>query len=193
MPHPARRIEAFSDGVMAIAITLLVIEIAVPGEDEDVGQALRDLVPEVLSFVLSFLVIGRYWIAHHATLDRAKTIDDGLHWRNLVFLLCIAFLPFPTALLGERLGEPLAAVVYAAAMVLVGAASSTLWIYVAKRNGVPPQTLQSVRNRAAAIPAIFLISIPLAFVDLGGVTAAPIAWLAALLGLFIRSRLLAAR
>src|SRR5215212_5960485 len=151
---------------MAIAITLLVLEIAVPAEHEPLAEALRDLVPEILSFILSFLVIGRYWVAHHHTLDYVKTVDDGLLWRNLVFLLLIAFLPFPTALLGERFDEPLAAVVYAGTMVLVGAASSTLWIYVAKRNDVPRGTMNAVRNRAATIPAVFLFSLPFAFIDL---------------------------
>ena len=135
--------------------------------------------------MLSFLVIGRYWLAHHATFDHVERVDAGLHWRNLVFLLFIAFLPFPTALLGEHLGEPLAAAVYAASMVFVGAASSTLWIYVAKTNAVPDATLRAVRNRAAAIPTTFLLSIPLAFVDLGDVTAAPLFWLAGLLALLL--------
>ena len=191
MPHPTRRIEAFSDAVIAIAITLLVLEIAVPGPDQDVGEALSELLPELLSFVLSFLVIGRYWIAHSATLDRAKTVDNGLLWWNLAFLLSIAFLPFPTALLGEHLDDTAAAVVYALSMAVVGATSTALWLYVANAtaNDVAENDRRAVLKRAATIPALFVLSIPFAWLDLGDVTAASLAWVAGLALLLGRSRL----
>src|SRR5215210_7817979 len=94
------RVAAFSDGVFAIAITLLVIEIAVPGkeiEGERLTEALEDLLPQFFSFVFSFMVIGRYWIAHHLMLDHARQANATLLWLKLMFLLCVAFLPFPPA------------------------------------------------------------------------------------------------
>ena len=97
------RLLAFSDGVFAIAMTLLVVGIAVPtlADGGDVGQladALNDLVPNFTSFFISFTVIGRYWVAHHHFFSMLRRVDGRLIWVNLLYLAFIAFLPFPTAL-----------------------------------------------------------------------------------------------
>src|SRR5437660_9370808 len=97
------RLMFFSDGVFAIAITLLVLQITVPIpglSEHQLGDALRHLGPKYFGFVLSFLVIGRYWMAHHRVFEYIKRFDMPLVWLNLAFLLLIAFLPFPTAVLG---------------------------------------------------------------------------------------------
>lgn len=107
-PAPAlafERLAFFSDAVFAIAITLLVIEIKLPplAEANDVGllQALGELTPHYVGFFVSFFVIGRFWIGHHQLFGLIKGSDSILVWRNLLFLLTIAFMPFPTAILGE--------------------------------------------------------------------------------------------
>jgi uncharacterized membrane protein len=193
-PHPGgkgaaaiERVAPFSDGVFAIAITLLIIEIGVPAGDvsgHELNAALKDLLPQFFSFVFSFLVIGRYWIAHHLMLDHVKHREPGLLWLNLLFLLCIAFLPFPTALLGEHLDEATAAVVYAGTMCATGIASSILWLHVSRTNQVDPQVARHVLLRAATIPVIFGLSIPAAYVhlDMGlaSMTLATVLWLVAL-------------
>jgi len=179
----AERVAAFSDGVFAIAITLLMIEIAVSGEEvqgDRLNEALEDLLPQFFSFVFSFLVIGRYWIAHNLMLGHASQADAALLWLNLFFLLCIAFLPFPTALLGEHLDEAAAVVVYAAAMCATGITSSILWSRISRANKVDPGQARHVQLRAASIPLVFGLSIPAAFVDLGAVTLATALWIIAI-------------
>jgi uncharacterized membrane protein len=98
------RVEAFSDGVLAIAITLLVLEIKVdPSEFDHLGRALLDEWPAYLAYVTSFLTVGSVWIAHHGLFVRLRYIDPVLLRINLFLLLVAAFLPFPTAVLAEAL------------------------------------------------------------------------------------------
>ena len=96
------RLVNFSDAVIAIAITLLVVQFSVPAANEDVGAALLDRWPQFLSFILSFFVIGIFWIAHHRIFRYVARVDQRLLWLNLLFLMCIAFMPYPTAVLGEH-------------------------------------------------------------------------------------------
>ena len=93
------RLEAFSDGVFAIAVTLLVLEIGVPhvGEGESLGEALRHLWPSYFGFAVSFLTIGVMWINHHAMFKDIDRQDHTLLVLNLVLMMTISFLPFPTA------------------------------------------------------------------------------------------------
>ncbi len=101
--NETQRIEAFSDGVFAIAITLLIIEIAVPhvGGDESLGKALREEWPSYFAYVLSFITIGIYWANHHSFFKLFHHVDHGFLMLNVFFLMTIAFLPFPTAVLAE--------------------------------------------------------------------------------------------
>ena len=114
------RLEAFSDGVFAVAITLLVIEIAVP-TGEDLWHQLKDEWPSFASFFVSFWVIGIIWVNHHGVLDHLKRADRGVLYLNLLLLMTVVFIPFSTALLAEHLksgaDEEVAAVVYSAAFI----------------------------------------------------------------------------
>jgi TMEM175 potassium channel family protein len=101
------RVEAFSDGVMAIAITLLVLELKVPTEVGD-GQLLGALLarwPSYAAYVAAFLTIGIIWLNHHTLLTSIARFDTRLHWLNLFLLFTIATLPFPTALLADYVGQ----------------------------------------------------------------------------------------
>ena len=102
------RILALSDGVFAIAITLLIIAIAIPAttSDADLPKALLSLWPRYLAYVLSFLVIARFWVTHHLAFRLINRYDATLVWLNLLLLMFVAFLPFPTAVLGEHRGRP---------------------------------------------------------------------------------------
>ena len=100
------RLEIFSDAVIAIAITLLVLDIRVPQAPQ--GQLLHALGrqwPSYAAYVLSFAVIGIMWVSHHSMFERIREIDRGLLFSNLLLLLGIAFLPFPTPLLAEYAAE----------------------------------------------------------------------------------------
>lgn len=98
------RWETFSDGVFAIAITLLIIEIKVP-HDGDLTSGLLKLWPSFAAYVASFLFIGTWWMGHHLTGDHLRTVDGGALLLNVVFLLTIAFIPFPTAVLAGRMAS----------------------------------------------------------------------------------------
>lgn len=106
------RVIAFSDGIFAIAMTLLVVEVAVPTLQDansirELADQLNDMSEQIVSFFISFAVIGRYWLAHHSFVADLARMDSGLIFRNLVYLALIAFVPFPTALLGDYFYNPL--------------------------------------------------------------------------------------
>ena len=129
------RLENFSDAVFAIAITLLVLEINVP-VSHDLWAPLGDEWPSFAGYAVSFAVIGIIWINHHAVLDHLERADRPVLVLNLVLLLWIGFLPFPTALLAEHLksgaDEEVAAAVYSGAMAMMGLAFGFLWIYISR-------------------------------------------------------------
>jgi uncharacterized membrane protein len=131
------RLVFFSDAVFAIAITLLVLEIRVPHLARDAStvaywQALVDLIPSLFAFVLSFLVIGRFWMGHHERYGVLDHFDARLLWPNTLYLMAIAFMPFATAFLGANLGHFVPALVYNLTMVVLG----LLAIWLARTVGV---------------------------------------------------------
>jgi uncharacterized membrane protein len=100
------RIEAFSDGVFAIIVTLLVLELKVPALKDhasvaELAHALRDILPKFLSWLISFIIVCKFWLNHHHILGLARQADYGFVWLNSIFLLGQSFIPFPSALMGE--------------------------------------------------------------------------------------------
>jgi uncharacterized membrane protein len=106
------RVEAFSDGVFAIVITLLILNVHLDRHQALTLDALRNLASDVFAFVLSFVIVGVYWVAHHNMLHLIKAVDRRLLWLNLVLLLAVVFIPFPASLLGQQLGNPIAVILY---------------------------------------------------------------------------------
>ena len=138
-PNETARIEAFSDGVFAIAITLLILEIQVPPKTPHGGlrAALVDLWPSYLAFLASFMTIGVMWLNHHRLFTLISKRDDWLIAFNLVVLLGITWLPFPTALLAEHLQGPhrdqqTAAIVYAGSFFALAIMFNVLWRYAVR-------------------------------------------------------------
>lgn len=177
------RVVAFSDGVFAIAITLLVLGLDVPDlpesrAPEELAGALRDLVPQVVSYFIGFAVIGAFWLGHHRFFDALRRFDSTLLLLNLAFLAFISLMPFTTGVFG-RYGEVEAAVVLYAANVVAASGFDTAMLWVAlRRNLLPPQMaahpgLMILSNVLPAL--VFLCSIPVAFVDPG---IAPYVWIA---------------
>ncbi|NJR60718.1 MAG: DUF1211 domain-containing protein [Cyanobacteria bacterium CRU_2_1] len=128
------RIEALSDGVFAIVITLLVLEIKVPQISADLAvnelpTALFELLPNVLSYIISFLMIGIYWVAHHNVFRLLKGSDRLLLWLNLLFLMCLAFIPFPTALIGEYPEVGISVTLYGAVLLVAAIFFNLMWWY----------------------------------------------------------------
>ncbi len=130
-----QRLEAFSDGVFAIAITLLIIEIGVPAvtSDESLGSELRHLWPEYFAYVLSFITIGIYWANHNSFFRMFVRTDHYFLMLNVFFLMAIAFLPFPTAVLGEYLDDDpqrqTAVAFYIVGLALPATAWLFIWLY----------------------------------------------------------------
>jgi uncharacterized membrane protein len=133
------RLEAFSDGVFAIAITLLVLEIAVPHLEEpgELGQAILDLWPSYIAYATSFLTIGIMWINHHSVFRQLGEVDHRFLFINLGLLMCISFVPFPTTLLADYAfggdGEA-AALTYGVTLTITAVFFNLLWRYAAWNN-----------------------------------------------------------
>jgi uncharacterized membrane protein len=107
------RIEAFSDGVFAVAVTLLVLDLKVPvlnhhADVRELAQALLDQLPKFLSWLISFIIVCKFWLNHHHLLGLARHADYGFVWLNSIFLMGQSFIPFPTAMVGEYPGNALA-------------------------------------------------------------------------------------
>ncbi len=131
------RIEAFSDGVFAIAITLLVLEISVPESGfEDLWNGIADQWPSYLGYATSFLTIGGLWFAHHGIFRRLTDADANVMRLNILLLMLVSFLPFPTKLVAEALekttsAERAAVIFYGLVLFAISATINALWRYVA--------------------------------------------------------------
>src|SRR5438105_9187038 len=178
------RLIFLSDGVFAIAMTLLVVELTVPeftpGSRGELTQRLLDLAPKFLSYAISFLVIASYWAAHQRIFRYVVRADDRLVWLNIVLLLCIAFQPFPTNVLGTYGDQSTAVAFYAGTLAVTGVVVLALWIYATAgqrliRPDVNPRLVQHHIWRAATVPFVFAISIAIAQIS---PTAAEFSWLA---------------
>jgi uncharacterized membrane protein len=168
------RTVAFTDGLFAIAMTLLVVSLAVPtiSDSDSVGQLadkLNDDSATFISFAISFAVIGRYWFAHHTYFSALARIDRGLIGLNLVYLAFIAFLPFPTALLGEYFENPLAIAIYAVNVAIVSAMEVVLFSHAQKhgllQRKLPRDVYRYGVTMSLAPVFFFLLSIPVAFIS----------------------------
>jgi TMEM175 potassium channel family protein len=176
------RIVAFSDGVFAIAITLLVLNLDVPAHlhGEALGTMLWEQRQNFFAYAISFAVVGRFWIVHHRFFGEVTSFDGRLLALNLLYLAWIVLIPFSSGVLGDHGQETAAVVLYAAnlaGVVLVGA----LMFGDAQRAGLarhPPARAREFRHRAAIIAGVFLASIPVAFVS---PQIAQLVWLALLL------------
>jgi uncharacterized membrane protein len=167
------RLEAFSDGVFAIAITLLVLEIKVP-PGEALGLGLLHLWPSYLAYAISFIVIGAIWINHHAMFDSIVRADHKLLLLNTLHLMFIAFLPFPTAVLSEalhtRAGQDIATAFYAGTLTVIGLLVSAMWWYaVAHRellhDAISPDQAKAIGKRFLVGPTGYGVATALAFVN----------------------------
>jgi len=169
------RVEAFSDGVFAIAITLLVLEIQLPslGENpspESLLNSLGSLWPSYIGYLVSFLTIGNAWINHHNLFRLVGRVSHSLMITNLLLLMAIGFLPFPTALLADTLGKPgeqVGVVVYAGVFVFTAVMFNLLWLSVKKvlKPGVPRSVIEAINRSYLLGPPISAAALVIAFVN----------------------------
>ena len=156
------RLEAFSDGVFAIAITLLVLEFGVSEGTKDLGAQLLHIWPSYLAYVTSFLTIGVIWVNHHALFDLVDRVDRALLFINTLLLMLVAFTPFPTRLIAEFLrrgrDEETAALAYGITFVVMACVFQILWRWMATgrrliRPEIPQERLDDIsRTYAPGIP-----------------------------------------
>jgi uncharacterized membrane protein len=176
MRFATERIQAFSDGVFAIAITLLVLDLHVPPRGEDGGSLAHELGhewPSYAAYVVSFLVIGIIWVNHHQVLDAVRVVDRPVLFANLALLGVVSAIPFPTRMLAEYLTAgwdgSVAAAVYGATMLAMSIAFTVLWLVVTReRAGLLAQHLESAQARRAGVRfgvgfVVYLVAILVAF------------------------------
>lgn len=168
------RVVFFTDAVFAIVITLLVLELKVPHIAEHSESALRhalfDLLPRVAGFVISFLIIGMMWIEHHRIFRYIADYNAGLLWRNLLLLLCVSFVPFPTALFSENFWSQTAFILYAASFGGVATAKLLVWRHAMSAGLLKPDVTQEFQKRIArrslAVPLACALAILLSFISI---------------------------
>ena len=164
------RLILFSDAVFAIAITLLVIEIKIPEIHEKpvtenaVLHKLAELIPKFVGFLVSFLLIGQYWIVHHRMFSFVINFTDRLIWLNILFLFAIALMPFSTGFYSEYVlrGVVTPVIFYTANIALLGLANFLMWRYLSNQKNnstenLTPALAKYFSLRALTVPVIFVI------------------------------------
>ncbi len=163
------RLVFFSDAVMAIAITLMALEIRLPELAPDqaaaqIGAAVQALIPHIFVYVLSFLVIGTYWVVHHRLFRMMRRYNYRLMWLNIIYLMLVAFVPAATNALGMYPDLPMVTVLYSVSITLVGLSEFLVWIYALRQGYVvhvtaTPRLNLYISIRILTPPLIFLLSL----------------------------------
>jgi uncharacterized membrane protein len=174
---PKGRVEALADGVFAIAMTLLAFNLQPPtrsaGDTGNLRSALLAMLPHFKTYVLSFLVIGIYWISHHFQFHYVRRANRTLLWINILFLMAIAILPFSTAVLGRYEHDQSAIVLYSMNLLLVGVVNAIHWAYVTHRRRLvaPDLSAEVVRMTMARIliaPSVAVLCIGISYFNVVG-------------------------
>jgi len=159
------RLEAFSDGVIAIIITIMVLELKVPHDAS--WEALRDLWPVFLSYVMSFVYVGIYWNNHHHMLHLAGRINGRILWANLHLLFWLSLFPFCSGWLGENHFAPVPASVYGIVLFMAGLAYLILEIQIVAAQGAHSKLREAIGSeiKGKASILLYLVGVALAFVN----------------------------
>jgi uncharacterized membrane protein len=168
-PWTTGRVEAFSDGVLAIAITLLVLEIRLPatsGEGGDLGEALGAIWPRYLAYATTFVIIGIMWANHHGLFQLVDRVDQGLLLANTLLLGGISFLPFPTSVLAEHWNQHEALLLYGGTLTGIALLYNLVWHYARLRGllvpGLDATVVRRISSRYVAGPLVYAAAMLLA-------------------------------
>ena len=159
------RLDAFSDGVFAVIITIMVLELKVPhGTD---WEALRPLTPVFLTYVLSFVFLGIYWNNHHHMMHVTERVTGGIMWANLHLLFWLSLTPFVTAWMGENHFAPLPTAVYGGVQLCAAISYTILQTVIIHDEGPHSKLATAVRNdvKGKLSMALYALAIPMAFVN----------------------------
>ncbi len=152
------RLEAFSDNIFAIAVTLLILNVKLPNAERETAHQLSHVLlhvaPNLATFAFSFLVIGSYWIAHHRIFSFVKVVDNTLLWLNIIYLMFIALIPFPAALVTQNPLLPVSIICYTATLLIISIMHFIILEYLLRNNDLKDRTLTSQTYRSAKRIAI---------------------------------------
>ena len=164
-----QRLEAFSDGVFAIVITLLILDIRIPVVAPiALGAALVNILPQLLTYILSFFIVGLYWHLHHQVAAEIKLIDGAFIWLNLLWLLFVSMLPFPTALLGRYPLQPIPLTVYGINLILVNVTGFIILAYFQRHpelryTPMSPAELRAIAPIYVIVNTLYVVAIAAAW------------------------------
>ena len=169
------RIVFFSDAVFAIAITLLALEIKVPELEperitSDLPRSILGLLPPILVYAQTFVLIGIYWLAHHRMFRAIVRYDQTLIWLNILFLLCVAFIPVPSATLGRYYDQPSAIAFYGITLALTSLSSLIMWSYATRRrrlvkDDLSESSIRYVFRRGAVTIVVALLAVVVSYMS----------------------------
>jgi uncharacterized membrane protein len=165
MPTPVmstNRLEAFSDGVFAIVITLLILELKLPSGPEPLGVKLGHMIPQIIAYAVAFILVGMTWVGHHGLFHVIKRVDKTLMWLNMTELLFISFIPFPTMVLGTNPMDPGAIQFFATVLFLGSVAFNAIWWYASRGHrlidrGMEPERIRLQWKRSLIMPIFCMI------------------------------------
>jgi uncharacterized membrane protein len=173
------RLEALTDGIFAIVMTLLVLEIAVPqilSHEPDVVRAelpkrLFDLWPKIFSYVISFIILGIYWRGHHRQFHYIKHSDGVLVWTNIVFLMAVSFLPFSTSLLGEYIDQQISVFIYGSNSIVIAFLLYIQWRYATDHyrlvdKNLDPNIIRRLPRRVFIGILAYLVAMGVSFINI---------------------------
>jgi len=170
MPHgemTTSRLEAFSDGVIAIIVTIMVLELRAPSQPT--WPALLKVAPVFLSYGLSFLVAAIMWVNHHHLIHAVRQVTARLLWSNLNLLFWMSLIPFVTDFLGKNYHEPMAVVLYGLDLTLCGSAFYLLRMELIRQERANPSLVEyhaAMQRKNALSVALYFLSVPLAYVSI---------------------------
>lgn len=165
------RVEALSDGVFAIIMTLLVFDIKLPqAPPAELPQALPKIAPSFIGYVISFVLLGIYWIGHRNQYNFIRRADQNLHWLNILFFGVAGLVPFSTGLMSRYPGQWLAVAIYGANLIGIGLALFWHWSYATRDYrlvdpDLPRATIRLGKQRSLLAPSCYLLAIGLGLVD----------------------------
>ena len=171
------RLLFYADGVYAIATTLLAVELVLPEAAADLhGRELLDSLieswPRALAFVTSFLFIANFWVGHNMLFHQIRRFDGGLMWLTLLQLLCIAFLPFPTSVVGEHVSDPVAQQFYLVSLLVNGLMMWAIWWYMSSGHrlvdpDLSPRVIRRHHFISSGVPASLVLLMALVVLGVG--------------------------
>ena len=169
------RTEALTDGIFAISMTILVLNIEVPSATDLAGQSLNEFLldqwVEFFNYALSFVLLAMFWITHHKQLNIFKQVDQPSIWINIVGLMFVALIPFSTSLMGEYSSDQIANVFFEVNMLIIGMAFYSMWTYatagyrLVDSEQVTAEHIRRGKRRNLVIPVVSLIAIAASFIS----------------------------